>query len=49
MESTFGDGIDDIITGRRSMSDYDQLVNDWRSGGGETIRREYLDELSRAG
>jgi putative aldouronate transport system substrate-binding protein len=46
METTFGDGVNDIITGRRPMSDYDQLVNDWRTGGGDTIRKEYLDQLT---
>jgi putative aldouronate transport system substrate-binding protein len=48
METTFGDGVNDIVTGRRPMTDYDQLVNDWRSGGGETIRKEYLDQLAKA-
>jgi putative aldouronate transport system substrate-binding protein len=47
METTFADGINDIIIGRRPMSDYDQLVNDWRSGGGDTIRKEYLDQLTK--
>jgi putative aldouronate transport system substrate-binding protein len=47
METTFGDGVNDIISGRRPMSDYDQLVNDWRSGGGDAIRKEYLDQLTK--
>jgi putative aldouronate transport system substrate-binding protein len=48
METTFGDGINDIISGRRPFSDYDQLVKDWQSGGGETIRKEYADALGHA-
>ncbi|MDE3076873.1 MAG: extracellular solute-binding protein [Chloroflexota bacterium] len=36
-----GDGISDIVTGRRPMSDFDQLVKAWQSGGGEKIRGEY--------
>jgi len=46
METAFGDGINDIISGRRPMSDYDQLVIDWRTGGGDAIRKEYLDQLT---
>lgn len=46
METTFGDGVNDVITGRRPMSDYDQLVKDWQSGGGDAIRKEYADQLS---
>jgi hypothetical protein len=46
METTFGDGIKDVISGRRRMSDYDQLVNDWRTGGGDAIRKDYLDQLT---
>jgi putative aldouronate transport system substrate-binding protein len=34
------DGLIDIIAGRRPMSDLDQLVKEWRGGGGDTIRGE---------
>ena len=30
---TFGEGITDIVTGRRPMSDFDGLVSAWKSGG----------------
>ncbi len=40
------DGITDIIAGRRPLTDYDQLVGDWRSGGGEAIRAEYQKALA---
>ncbi|MBV9581932.1 MAG: hypothetical protein JO057_25405 [Chloroflexi bacterium] len=48
LETTFGDGVNDVISGRRPMSDYDQLLKDWQSGGGETIRKEYADQLASA-
>jgi putative aldouronate transport system substrate-binding protein len=34
------DGLIDIVAGRRPLADLDQLVKDWRSGGGDTIRGE---------
>jgi putative aldouronate transport system substrate-binding protein len=37
----FGDGITDVVTGRRPLSDLEGLVNDWRNTGGNTIRSEY--------
>jgi putative aldouronate transport system substrate-binding protein len=37
----FGDGITDIVTGRRPVADLDALVQTWRTGGGNTIRAEY--------
>ncbi|GAC1317694.1 MAG: extracellular solute-binding protein [Chloroflexota bacterium] len=46
METTFGDGVNDIISGRRPLSDYDQLVKDWQTGGGDTIRKEYADQIA---
>ncbi|MFI7336439.1 hypothetical protein ACIBUY_00695 [Streptomyces sp. NPDC050085] len=35
------DGEKDIITGRKSMSDYDALVKKWRNAGGDTCRAEF--------
>jgi putative aldouronate transport system substrate-binding protein len=46
METTFGDGVNDVISGRRPLAEYDQLVKDWQSGGGESIRKEYADQLA---
>jgi putative aldouronate transport system substrate-binding protein len=37
----FGDGITDIVTGRRPMSDFDDLLNDWKNAGGNASRTEY--------
>ncbi len=43
------DGMTDIIAGRRPVADYDQLVRDWQSGGGEQIRKELQDALAARG
>jgi putative aldouronate transport system substrate-binding protein len=37
----FGDGITDIVAGRRPLSDLDDLVSTWRSAGGDKSRMEY--------
>ncbi|GAC1329676.1 MAG: extracellular solute-binding protein [Chloroflexota bacterium] len=39
------DRIQAILVGQAPMSDYDQLVADWRSQGGDQIRAEYLHAL----
>jgi putative aldouronate transport system substrate-binding protein len=36
----FADGMIDIVTGRRPMSDFDVLVREWKASGGDTIRAE---------
>jgi putative aldouronate transport system substrate-binding protein len=46
LNNAFNDGITDIMAARRSMSDYDQLVKDWQSGGGDTIRVEYQQAIA---
>jgi putative aldouronate transport system substrate-binding protein len=46
LNQTFMDGTRDIIVGRRPFADYEALVSDWRSGGGETIRKELQDALA---
>jgi putative aldouronate transport system substrate-binding protein len=45
---TFYDGVRDIILGRRQLSAYDQLVNDWKTNGGDAIRKEFQDAISGA-
>jgi putative aldouronate transport system substrate-binding protein len=42
------DGITDIVVGRRPMGDYDQLVKEWQSGGGEQIRSEYTESIAQS-
>jgi putative aldouronate transport system substrate-binding protein len=41
IQTKVADGFIDIVVGRRPMSDYDQLLAEWRSGGGDAIRSEY--------
>jgi putative aldouronate transport system substrate-binding protein len=48
-EQTFFDGVADILFNRRPFSDYDQLVSDWRTSVGDTIRQEYQTEIQRKG
>ena len=45
-DQRFGDGVTDIIAGRRPLSDLDSLVSEWRTNGGETVRKEYLDAMA---
>lgn len=45
-DQRFGDGVTDIIAGRRPLSDLDSLVSDWRTNGGETVRKEFLDAMA---
>jgi len=35
------DGTADMVTGRSQLSNLDQLLKDWRSGGGDQMRAEY--------
>jgi len=45
-DQAFFDGVADILFSRRPFSDYDRLVDDWRSAAGDAIRKEFLEELS---
>ena len=42
------DGIRDILVGRRPLADLDQVVKDWQTGGGEQMRREYMEAIAKA-
>jgi putative aldouronate transport system substrate-binding protein len=46
LKQMVNDGIAGIVSGRQPMSDWDQLVSDWRSKGGEQIRHEYQQALA---
>jgi len=48
VNQSFNDGIRDIIAGRRQFSEYDQLVNEWKTNGGDQMRKEYQDAISAA-
>jgi putative aldouronate transport system substrate-binding protein len=45
---TLGDGLDDIVTGRRPMGDYDGLVKDWLAAVGATAKAEYEQAYAAA-
>jgi putative aldouronate transport system substrate-binding protein len=47
IQRTMVDGITDIIAGRRPVTDFDQLVADWRSTGGDQIRADLMDALAK--
>lgn len=42
------DRLSAIISGRAPMSDYDAFVSDWRSQGGDAIRKEYQQAYAKA-
>ena len=48
MDATFSAGMTDIIAGRRPLSDFDQVLKDWVSGGGDQIRNEYAQGIAAA-
>jgi|GEM_PF-163537 len=39
----------DIITGRKELSSWDDVVAAWRSQGGDTMRAEYQDAIQKQG
>ena len=48
LAQTLNAGLVDIVVGRRDLSDYDQLVKDWQTNGGEQVRKEYTDSINGA-
>ena len=44
----FSDGLLPIITGRAPLSDFDKVVSDWKSAGGEQVRAEYQQAYAAA-
>jgi putative aldouronate transport system substrate-binding protein len=47
-DQAFFDGVADILFNRRPFSDFDSLVNDWRTNAGDAIRQEFLTEINAA-
>ncbi|MBV9597984.1 MAG: extracellular solute-binding protein [Chloroflexi bacterium] len=45
-EQPFLDGVTDVVLGRRPLTDFDQLVSDWRNAGGDQIRSELQQSLA---
>jgi putative aldouronate transport system substrate-binding protein len=48
VQQKFADGMIDIVAGRRPLSDYDGLLREWKTGGGDTIRGELEAAFSSA-
>jgi putative aldouronate transport system substrate-binding protein len=48
LANTMNDGLAALVLGRRPLSDYDQIVKDWQTNGGEQIRKEFMDALAIA-
>jgi putative aldouronate transport system substrate-binding protein len=46
LNMAMGDVLNDIIAGRRPMSDYDPAVKNYLDNGGEQIRREFMQALA---
>jgi putative aldouronate transport system substrate-binding protein len=49
LNQTFLDGMTDIIAGRRTLADFDGLVKDWATNGGDQIRAEFQQAIVAAG
>jgi putative aldouronate transport system substrate-binding protein len=49
LNQKMGDGLNAIIFGKDQMSSFDQLVKDWRSGGGDQMRAEFQQALQARG
>src|SRR5207244_12041202 len=45
---SFSDGLGPIVTGGRPLSDFDQVLTDWRSAGGDQMRQEYQQAYAEA-
>jgi hypothetical protein len=45
---TLGDGLDDIVTGRRQLTDYAGLVKDWLATVGTAAKAEYEQAYAAA-
>ncbi len=48
LDQAMSDGVADIVSGRRPLTDLDGLVKDWRDKGGEKARGEFQDAISAA-
>jgi putative aldouronate transport system substrate-binding protein len=48
LNQAVGDALQEIIGGRRDLSEFDQVVKDWASGGGDQIRKEFQDAIAAA-
>jgi hypothetical protein len=42
------DNLSAVLLGRRPMTDFDQIVSDWRANGGDQMRQEFTAALAAA-
>jgi putative aldouronate transport system substrate-binding protein len=47
LDTTLSDLRDQVIQGRKTLSDWDAGVKDWRRSGGDKIRQEYQEALQK--
>ena len=48
LDQAFNDGVTDVVTGRRPLGDYDQIVKEWAQNGGDQIRQEFHQSMTAA-
>jgi putative aldouronate transport system substrate-binding protein len=48
LTNTMNDNLSAVLLGRRPMSDFDQIVSDWRANGGDQMRQEFTTALAAA-
>jgi putative aldouronate transport system substrate-binding protein len=48
LNQAVGDALQEIIGGRRPLSDFDGVVRDWATSGGDQIRKEFEDAIAAA-
>jgi putative aldouronate transport system substrate-binding protein len=48
LTQAFLDALGDVLQGRRPLADFDQIVKDWQTNGGEQIRKEYQESIAAA-
>jgi putative aldouronate transport system substrate-binding protein len=41
------DGIDNIVTGKGKISDWDDVIKKWKSSGGDAIAAELATEYAK--
>ena len=46
LTQALNDALVDIVVGRRQMSEYDQVVKDWQTNGGDVVRKEYAESIA---
>jgi putative aldouronate transport system substrate-binding protein len=49
LNQTFMDAVTDIVAGRRPLTDFDAVIKDWASNGGDQIRTEFQQAVAAAG